>query len=91
MPDVLRHQAYACRACGTPLDAAMHAGAGRAKPTDGDFSICGHCGEVSVYAISAFGVVSLREATLAELHIFNQNPRLVFAREAVLRFPHPPR
>jgi hypothetical protein len=72
-PDVVRHQKLNCRACGNGIDAAGVTGPVAPDPTDGDYSICFRCGEVSIYTIGPLGV-ALREPTGAELAEFSSNP-----------------
>lgn len=73
-PDILRHQALSCLACGGKQDAAgTPDGSPASQPTDGDWAVCFRCGEVAVYAVGPFGV-ALREATTEELAEFSADP-----------------
>jgi hypothetical protein len=73
-PDVVRHRKLHCPACGCGQNAAARPDRSPGPgPSDGDYSICFRCGEVSVYTVSPLGV-ALREATSAELVEFAANP-----------------
>lgn len=76
-PTKHHHDPVACPGCGQRQDGAMRPDTTTA-PSDGDWSICVTCGEVSVYVVGALGV-GLREASLEELVEFNSIPENVNA------------
>lgn len=68
-----RHNELRCRICDCVLDAATGADCNQHQgPTDGAYSLCSYCGEVSIFVLNPLGIVGLREPTLAELQTFNR-------------------
>jgi hypothetical protein len=65
MPGTWRHSDLTCPWCHGITDASTHA-EGVAAPAEGDFSVCFHCGEPAVFAISPSGAVSLRKLSTSE-------------------------
>lgn len=85
-PDIVRHQALSCTACGNKMDSSGTTdGTPAATPGDGDWAVCLRCGEVAVYVIGALGV-GLREATTAELAEFSADPANVETVRDIHRF-----
>lgn len=65
-----RHDPVSCRACGYRFDSVSQSGDVCRVPSDGDFSVCFRCGEVSVFVVGPLGI-GVREPTLAELAEFS--------------------
>lgn len=65
------HNPIPCRICGNMLSAATAVGT-VGKPKTGLVSVCGHCGELSIFVVNALGTF-LREPTLSEIAKFNRN------------------
>lgn len=73
-PAVLRHDRLPpCPVCAYRPDAISLAEGGATCPTpsDGDYSLCFNCGEVSVYTAGPLGL-AVRAATTDELARFNR-------------------
>jgi hypothetical protein len=54
--------AFHCPVCGYKHDAVSSATGQMRVPTDGDFSICFRCGEITRFVVTSFGV-SVRKLT----------------------------
>lgn len=88
MPHVLRHDPTPCPTCGRVVDAVVTINAQpvRNPPDDGDYSICDECASVSMFTVSALGVVGLRPLTAAELTTFQNDPEGVAALRRMQRY-----
>lgn len=77
-PDILRHEALSCVACGHKVDSSGSRDNSpiTTEPVDGDWAVCLRCGEVAVYVIGPLGV-GLREASTEELATFSADPQNV--------------
>lgn len=82
MGPTVRHNTLHCRACGGKIDASTPLGH-TGVPTNGSWSVCLNCAEVSIYVVGPFGV-ALREPTLGELATFTKRYRGVVG--AVLQY-----
>jgi hypothetical protein len=78
----------ACPSCGARHDAWRHACTTphQGKPKSGDCSVCVNCACVNVIEVSPLGLVSLREATTAELVKFSRDPQITNAVRAANEF-----
>jgi rubredoxin len=84
--DTWRHRnRLSCPACGYQFDAASSQADEARAPADGDFSVCFACGEVMVFAASAFGL-AVREASTEELAEFSRSPENVETVRSIHRF-----
>jgi hypothetical protein len=80
--------AMTCPHCGKNTNNHQHVGEPHdIQPTDGDVSLCWHCGEPSVFALTEGGSVTACVPSTAESADIEADPRVQAARRA--RAAHP--
>lgn len=85
-----RHAELRCRICAYKLDAATCVDPDFPNPpSDGDFSVCQGCGEISIFEVTGGNVTGLREPNFIELTNIYQEHRVLLERFTRLRAQRP--
>lgn len=78
---ITEHEPIPCLVCGRNLASAYSPGS-REEPEAGNFSLCIHCGGVSIFELDEDGAYYLRPPTIFEAEVFNTRYRHLAAQAA---------